>query len=93
MTIIIVFILIVEALKRNSSNTYPYAICVGKPNDVTTSVVVCNKKVIIKEIGRLVVSAILVLMAVHYAYELSFNPTCKSILEFLQEKLLGDSLQ
>lgn len=81
-----------EALKKNAKNTFPYAICIGTPDAVSTSVIVCNKKVITDEIGQLVVSGILVLLAVHYAYELSFNPVCQSVMEFLQEKFLGDAL-
>lgn len=81
-----------EALKKNSKNTSPYAVCVGTPLAFSTAVIVCNKKVITEECGTLVLSALLTLLAVHYAYELSFNPACQSVLEFLQEKFLGDSL-
>ena len=81
-----------EALKRNSSNTYPFIVCIGKPTMFTSSVVVCNKKVITEEIGKCVVSSLLTLLSVHYLYELSFNPICKLAMEFLQEKFLGDSL-
>ena len=81
-----------EALRKNAKNTFPYAVCVGTPESVQTLVIVCNKKVLTDEIGNLLISAILVLLAVHYAYELSFNPVCQSVLEFLQEKFLGDSL-
>jgi hypothetical protein len=66
--------------------------CIGSPSALSSAVVVCNKKVITDEIGALITSGVLVLLAVHYAYELSFNPVCKSVLEFLQEKLLGDRL-
>ena len=38
-------------------------------------------------------TALLVLLSIHYAYELSYNPVCKSVLEFRQEKLIGDALQ
>ena len=79
-------------LKTNAQNLHPYVACVGSPSVFSSAVVVCNKKVITEEIGTLVTSTLLVLLAVHYAYELSFNPECKSVMEFLQEKLLGDRL-
>lgn len=50
---------------------------------------VCNKKVITEELGQLVISAIIVLISIHFAYDLAYNPACKPVLEFLQEKLLG----
>jgi len=53
---------------------------------------VCNNKVITDNIGELVISTLLVLIAVHYKYELSYNSVCKPVLEFLQEKLIGDGL-
>lgn len=66
---------------------------IGSPSKITSAVIVCNKKVITDEVGTSVISALLVLLAVHYTYELSYNPTCKSTLEFLQEKLVGDGFK
>ena len=37
-------------------------------------------------------SHVFVLLAVYYAYQVALNPVCQSVVEFLQEKLLGDSL-
>lgn len=52
----------------------------------------CNKKVVTEEIGQLLISAIIVLLSIHFAYDLAYNPACKQVLEFLQEKLLGARL-
>ena len=43
-------------------------------------------------IGRLVFSTLLTLLAVHYTCQLSYNPLSQQVLEFLQEKLLGNRL-
>ena len=77
-----------EAMKKSSGNTYPYIICIGTSDLFTSSVLVCNKKVISIEIGEFLSSALLTLLAAHYAYELSFNPVCKQVMEFFQEKLV-----
>ena len=37
-------------------------------------------------------SALVVLLAVHYTYNLAYNPQTQQVLEFLQEKLVGDRL-
>ena len=58
----------------------------------TSSVVVCNKKVISVEIGHFIFSSLLTLLAVHFTYTLSYNPVSQQVLEFLQEKVLGDRL-
>lgn len=79
-----------EAMRRNASNTYPYAICIGSESMFTSSVIVCNKKVITEELGQLVFSVILSLLCTHYAFELAYNPISQQVMEFLQEKLLGD---
>ena len=31
-------------------------------------------------------------MAIHYMYELAYNPISQNVLQFFQEKLLGDRL-
>ena len=59
---------------------------------ITSSVIACNQKVISIEIGQLVLSSLLALIPVHYTYELAYNPLTQLVLEFLQEKLIGDRL-
>ena len=56
-------------------------ICVGTASLFMTSV-----------IGQLIISFIVALIAVHYVYNLSYNPVCQQVMEFLQELLLGDLL-
>ena len=51
-----------EALKKNSKNTHPYAICIGLATDIKSSVIVCNRKVITEEIGHFVFSVLLALI-------------------------------
>ena len=58
----------------------------------TSAVIVCNKKVITDEIGQLVFSILLTLIFTHYAFHLSYNPASQQVMEFLQEKVLGDRL-
>ena len=78
---------------KNKDNTHPWVLCVGSPTSISSAVLVCQKKVVSKDIGKTVFSSILVLMAAHYAYEFAYNPMTQQVLEFLQEKLLGDPLQ
>ena len=81
-----------EAMQKNKDNTHPWILCVGSPCNVTSAVLVCQHKIISKEIGKTVFSALLVLLAARYTYEFAYNPLVQQILEFLQEKLLGDGL-
>ncbi len=81
-----------EALKTNSTNTYPYVIVVGDPTSASSSVAVCDKRVITSEIGHFTFSAVLTLLAIHYAYNLQYNPIILQVMEFLQEKIVGDCL-
>ena len=76
-------------MKANAQNKYPYVACIGSPTTFTSAVVICNKKVISEEIGQLVVTCIIVLLSVHFAFDLAYNPVCQLVLEFLQEKFLG----
>ena len=59
---------------------------------ITSSVIVCNQKVITEETGYYIFSILLSLICIHYAYSLSYNPASQQVMEFLQEKLLGDCL-
>ena len=43
-------------------------------------------------IGNWIISAVLILLAIHYTYELAYQPATQQILEFLQEKMLADPL-
>lgn len=79
-------------MQKNKDNTHPWILCVGSPSKILSAVLVCQRKVITKEIGKSVFSAILVLLAIHYTYEFKYNPLTQQVLEFLQEKLLGDRL-
>jgi hypothetical protein len=81
-----------EALKKNSDNTHPYIILLGSHTEFTSAVGVCGKKVITSEIGQFILSAILTLLAISYAYDLSYNPSVQQVLEFIQEMVIGDSL-
>ena len=78
--------------KKNKDNTHPWVLCVGTPCNISSAVLVCQRKIISKEIGKTVLSALLVLLAAHYTYEFAYNPLVQQTLEFLQEKFLGDRL-
>ena len=77
---------------KNKDNMYPWILCIGTPCNISSSVLVCQRKVVTNEIGQSIFSALLVLMAVHYTYDFAYNPLVQQALEFLQEKLLGDQL-
>lgn len=81
-----------EGQRKNKANTHPFILCVGSPTNITFAVAVCNQKVITTHIGQLVFSALVVLLAVHYTYNLAYNPQTQQVLVFLQEKLVGDRL-
>lgn len=68
-----------EALKENSDNTHPYIICTGDIAAFSSAVAVCNKKVITDNIGQLIFSAFVTLLAIYFAYELDFNPNLKHL--------------
>ena len=79
-------------MQMNKDNTHPWVLCDGSPTAVSSAVLVCQRKILTKEIGKSVFSVILTLMAVHYMYDFAYNPWTQQVLEFLQEKLLGDCL-
>lgn len=79
-------------MQKNKDNTHPWILCIGTPSSISSAVLVCQRKVITIEIGKTVFSALLTLLAIHYTYELQYNPLVQQPLEFLQEKLLGDHL-
>ena len=79
-------------MQKNKDNTHPWILCIGTPSSISSAVLVCHRKVITIEIGETVFSALLTLLAIHYTYELQYNPLVQQPLEFLQEKLLGDHL-
>ena len=78
-------------MRKNKDNTHPWILCVGSPTKISSAVLVCDHKVVTTDIGKLVFSALLILLAFHYTYIFSYNPLSQQILEFLQEKLLGDT--
>ena len=81
-----------EALKKNADNTHPYIVCIGDHSEFSSSVAICNKKVITSEIGHYVFSAVLTVLAISYGYDLSYHPMLKQVLEFIQEQVIGDHL-
>lgn len=87
---ILLFQTLDEALQKNVGNTHPYIIIVGTSTAFSSAVCICNKKVITCNIGKFIFSSVLTLLAVHYAYELSYHPEVQQVLEFFQEKLMGD---
>lgn len=80
-------------MQKHKDDTHPWVLCVGtSAENFSSAVCICNRKVITVDIGKLVVSALLVLLGIHYTYSFSYNPLTQQVLEFLQEKLLGDQL-
>ena len=71
-------------------NTYPYAICIGSTKMLLLLYV--TKRSSPKRLATIFFSILLSLICIHYAYSLSYNPASQQVMEFLQEKLLGDCL-
>lgn len=72
-------------------NTNPLLIVVAKsPSDIQSMKVTCEKKVITGDIsvGNRLISGVIILLAVYFAYQLEFPQEIKLCLWFLQEKLL-----
>ena len=53
---------------------------------------VCSGTVVTRHIAAAIFPCVLMLLAVHYSYNLEYNPQVRQVLEFLQEKLLADHL-
>ena len=48
---------------------------------------VCDQKVLTVAVG-MVISAVVLLLSIHFVYNIEYNPVVREVLEFLQEKLL-----
>ena len=48
---------------------------------------VCHQRVLTVAV-RMVVSAVVLLLSIHFVYNIEYNPVVREVLEFLQEKLL-----
>ena len=59
-------------------------VCTGTTGDINSAVVITS------EIGSVVFSSLITLFAVHYCFELAYNPTTKQVFDFIQEILIGD---
>ena len=62
------------------------------PSNISSAIIIYNNKVVTDNAGKIIFSSVLLLLAVYYTYNLSYNPHAHQVLEFLQEKLLGDKL-
>ena len=67
-------------------------LAIGTVEEITSSVIVCDRKVITTQIGKQVISGLLTLIAFHYTYELQYNQIVQEVMFFIQEKLLGHPL-
>ena len=72
-------------------NTNPLLIVVAnRPDDIQSMKITCEKKVVTGDIsiGNRLISGVIILLAVYFAYQLEFPQDIKLGLLFLQEKLL-----
>ena len=81
-----------EVLRKSKNKIHPWILCVSSPSNISSAVIVCDSKVITDNAGKIIFSSLLLLLAVYYSYDLQYNPHAQQVLEFLQEKLLGDIL-
>ena len=49
---------------------------------------VCDQRVLTVAV-EMVLSAVLLLLGIHFVYNIEYNPVVREVFEFLQEKLLG----
>ena len=52
---------------------------------------VCDQRVLTVAVEMLL-SAVLLLLGIHFVYNIEYNPVVREVLEFLQENVLGISL-
>ena len=73
----------------------PYAICIGSTKMITSSVIVCNQKVITEETGHYIFFDSFVSHNVFTTliYSLSYNPASQQVMEFLQKKQQKNCLE
>ena len=45
-------------MQKNKDNTHPWILCIGTPSSISSAVLVCQRKVIIIEIGKTVLGFI-----------------------------------
>ena len=55
---------------------------------LSIAVVVCDQRVLTVAV-EMVLSAVLLLLGIHFVYNIEYNPVVREVFEFLQEKLLG----
>ena len=67
----------------------PFVAVIGTRSQVDSSFLVCEGKVLIKNIGSRVFSMLLILIAFCHTFNVEFNPEVREAMEFIQERLLG----
>ena len=53
---------------------------------------VYERKVVTTAIGKMVFTAVIVLLGIHFMYHIEYNPIVREVMELLQEKLFCISL-
>ena len=77
-----------EGLAVTKTNTYAFILAVGTVDNIESAVVVCDQRVLTVA-NEMVLSAVLLLLGIHFVYNIEYNPVVREVFEFLQEKLLG----
>ena len=57
---------------------------VGTVDNIESAVVVCDQRVLTVAVE---ISAVLLLLGIHFVYNIEYNPVVREVFEFLQEKL------
>ena len=64
---------------------------VGTVDNIESAVVVCDQRVLTVAV-KMLLSAVLLLLGIHFVCNIEYNPVVREVLEFFQENVLGISL-
>ena len=60
---------------------------VGTLNSVESAVVISDQRVITIAFGKMIFTALIVLLDIHFMEQIEYNPFVHEVMEFFQEKL------
>ena len=61
---------------------------VGTVDNIESAVLVCDQRVLTVAVEMVLLSGVLLLLGIHFVYNIEYNPVVCEVFEFLQEKLL-----
>ena len=76
-----------EGLAVTKTNTHAFILVVGTVDNIESAVVVCDQRVLTVAVEMVLLSAVLLLLGIHFVYNIEYNPVVREVFEFLHEKL------